>query len=110
MNRSISFSSFYKYLKKNIKKPHRLTDLCEYCEYGKILEKDTNLNPEESNLLQAIKIHRQFANSQQDLYKFQTSNEDFLKENIVFEMDYKAKIQLSMLIVFYYKLPADFKR
>ena len=82
MNRSISFSSFYKYLKKNIKKPHRLTDLCEYCEYGKILEKDTNLNPEESNLLQAIKIHRQFANSQQDLYKFQTSNEDFLKENI----------------------------
>jgi len=31
----ISFSSFYKYIGKEYKKPHRLTDLCDYCEYGK---------------------------------------------------------------------------
>ncbi len=34
-----SFSGFYSKIPKNIKKPHRLTDLCEYCEYGKKLEK-----------------------------------------------------------------------
>jgi hypothetical protein len=31
----ISLSSFYKYVGEEYKKPHRLTDLCDYCEYGK---------------------------------------------------------------------------
>lgn len=33
----LSFATFYKYFDKNIKKPHRKSDLCEYCEYGREL-------------------------------------------------------------------------
>jgi hypothetical protein len=32
---NIPYSSFYKYISKKLKKPHRLTDLCDYCEHGK---------------------------------------------------------------------------
>ncbi|CAF1115489.1 unnamed protein product, partial [Brachionus calyciflorus] len=32
----ISFSSFYKYLSDKYKKPHRLSDLCDYCEINKL--------------------------------------------------------------------------
>ena len=35
----LSFSSFYKYCEDKYKKPHRLTDLCEYCEIGLKLKK-----------------------------------------------------------------------
>jgi hypothetical protein len=33
--RAISFSTFYNALIKKYKKPHRLTDLCQYCEIFK---------------------------------------------------------------------------
>ena len=33
----ISFSSFYKYVGDKFKKPHRFSDLCEYCEQPKVL-------------------------------------------------------------------------
>lgn len=39
----ISFSSFYKYVGKEYKKPHRITDLCDYCEYGKKLRAELKL-------------------------------------------------------------------
>ena len=35
-NNEISFSSFYKYLGSQFKKPHRFSDLCEYCENNKV--------------------------------------------------------------------------
>ena len=31
----VSFSCFYSHIENTFKKPHRLTDLCEYCEHGK---------------------------------------------------------------------------
>lgn len=40
----ISFSCFYSYVGDNFKKPHRLTDLCEYCELGKKLKKELSQN------------------------------------------------------------------
>jgi hypothetical protein len=33
----LSFSSFYKYLGDQFKKPHRYSDLCEYCEKNKVI-------------------------------------------------------------------------
>lgn len=36
----LSFSTFYSYIGKQYKKPHRLTDLCEYCELGKKTKKE----------------------------------------------------------------------
>jgi hypothetical protein len=35
----LCFTSFYNKLEKNVKKPRRLTDICEYCLVGKSLEK-----------------------------------------------------------------------
>jgi hypothetical protein len=35
----LSFSTFYKYVDDYFKKPHRLSDLCEYCEHYKTLKK-----------------------------------------------------------------------
>jgi hypothetical protein len=32
----LSFSSFYKYVGEQFKKPHRFSDLCEYCENYKV--------------------------------------------------------------------------
>jgi hypothetical protein len=32
----LSFSSFYKHLGDQFKKPHRFSDLCEYCEKNKV--------------------------------------------------------------------------
>ncbi len=32
----VPFSSFYKYIEKKFKKPHRLSDLCDYCEENKV--------------------------------------------------------------------------
>jgi hypothetical protein len=37
---TIPFSTFYKYISKKFKKPHRLTDLCDYCEHGKKLNRE----------------------------------------------------------------------
>lgn len=34
----MSFSAFYSHMEKTIKKPCRLSDLCEYCELGKDLK------------------------------------------------------------------------
>ena len=34
----LSFSSFYKYISKEFKKPYRQTDLCDYCLHGKKLK------------------------------------------------------------------------
>lgn len=36
----ISFSTFYSYVGNEFKKPHRLTDLCEYCELGKKIKQE----------------------------------------------------------------------
>ena len=33
---SLSFTTFYKYILKKYKNPHRLTDLCEMCELNKV--------------------------------------------------------------------------
>lgn len=35
-NNELSFSSFYKYIGDQFKKPHRFSDLCEYCEDNKV--------------------------------------------------------------------------
>lgn len=37
LNDYLSFSSFYKYMPKCIKKPHRKTDLCIYCQTNKVI-------------------------------------------------------------------------
>jgi hypothetical protein len=44
----IKFSTFCKYIDKKFKKPHRLSDLCEYCEHGR------NLKKKISNLLEVV--------------------------------------------------------
>jgi len=36
LKNNISFSTFKNKLCKRFKKPHRLSDLCDYCEYGKV--------------------------------------------------------------------------
>ena len=33
----LSYSSFYLHLDNRFKKPHRLSDLCDYCEYKKVI-------------------------------------------------------------------------
>ena len=33
----LSYSSFYKYMIKKYKKPHRLTDMCKWCEKNKVI-------------------------------------------------------------------------
>jgi hypothetical protein len=33
---NISFSTFYKYVSDEFKKPHRFSDLCEFCEENKV--------------------------------------------------------------------------
>jgi hypothetical protein len=35
----LSFSSFYKYVSDKFKKPHRFSDLCDYCEINKVFNK-----------------------------------------------------------------------
>lgn len=37
--KKITFSTFYKKICKRFKKPHRLSDLCDICENGKVSEK-----------------------------------------------------------------------
>ena len=36
INTQLSFASFYKYVGDEFKKPHRFSDLCEYCEHNKV--------------------------------------------------------------------------
>ena len=36
----ISFSTFFKYVPDHFKKPHRFSDLCDYCEVYKSLKKE----------------------------------------------------------------------
>jgi hypothetical protein len=36
-NSKISFSAFYKNMPKNVKSPHRLSDLCVYCHLNKVI-------------------------------------------------------------------------
>ena len=36
-DKTISLSTFINYIPKQFEKPYRFTDMCEYCEYGRIL-------------------------------------------------------------------------
>lgn len=36
LNSDLSFSTFNKYIGNQFKKPHRFSDLCEYCENNKV--------------------------------------------------------------------------
>ncbi len=36
---AISFATFYKYIGEEFKKPHRFSDLCDYCENYKVIIK-----------------------------------------------------------------------
>ena len=38
----LSVTTFRKYIPKEIKKPYRYTDICEYCEYGRFKKKKTS--------------------------------------------------------------------
>lgn len=38
--KNLKFSTFYKYVDKRFKKPFKLTDLCQYCEWGKEIKKE----------------------------------------------------------------------
>lgn len=53
-NKEISFTTFYKNIGKKFKPPHRDTDVCDWCEYGKEIKKEItayfNQMPNESNL------------------------------------------------------------
>ncbi|CAF0988080.1 unnamed protein product [Brachionus calyciflorus] len=40
LKNQISFSSFYKYLGEKYKKPHRISDLCDYCEANKLYKRE----------------------------------------------------------------------
>ena len=35
-NKIISFSTFYKYMPKKFKHPHRISDICNFCEKNKV--------------------------------------------------------------------------
>ncbi len=39
----LSFSTFYKYVENQFKKPHRFSDLCEYCEHYKVINLRSNI-------------------------------------------------------------------
>ena len=39
--KNIKYSTFYKYIDKRFKKPFKLTDLCQYCEWRKNILKDS---------------------------------------------------------------------
>jgi hypothetical protein len=39
----LSFSTFYKYVGNQFKKPHRFSDLCEYCEHYKVINLRSNI-------------------------------------------------------------------
>ena len=51
---SLCFSSYCKYIEKIYKKPHRLTDICRYCEYGLQLKRDIIKHAKEYNYTQQI--------------------------------------------------------
>ncbi len=36
LKNEICFTSFYHYVSDKFKKPHRLTDMCDYCELNKV--------------------------------------------------------------------------
>lgn len=40
----LCFKTFYSYVGKEFKKPHRLTDLCDYCEQGIKIKKKSKKN------------------------------------------------------------------
>ena len=49
----ICFSTFCKHMEKRYKKPHRLTDICRYREYGLHLKKDILKHATELNYIQS---------------------------------------------------------
>jgi hypothetical protein len=48
--KSIPFTTFYKKIDKRFKKPFQLTDLCDYCEMGKNLQKELKAYIRENKL------------------------------------------------------------
>lgn len=46
--KSLSLSSFHKYVEKQFKKPKRLTDLCQYCEHYKALKRFITIKASEA--------------------------------------------------------------
>ena len=87
----ISFSSFYKYFGTEYKKPHRITDLCDYCEYGKKLKAELRLyaiqngynNDESVDLDILLRNFEQNRNTHKDAIN---------KINNLKEVDYHKKI------------------
>jgi hypothetical protein len=121
MRLKVPFSTFHRKIDKRFKKPFRHTDLCDYCEMGRLLEKQIkflmndnnqgfNLNEileylnqhqQSSNhitkkveLYRAIQFHKKIASTQRSCYNEERLNPELLNGKIVIEIDYKQKILL----------------
>ena len=51
---SVNFSTFCRCIEKKYKKPHRLTDLCRYCEHGHSLTKQIKNMPKIKSIISTI--------------------------------------------------------
>ncbi|CAF0809146.1 unnamed protein product [Brachionus calyciflorus] len=125
MKHLMSFSTFYKYVPTKFKKPHRISDLCEYCELNKKYKRDLlNLTIENGVHLAEFdpnNINKFFIENQQlktpeiekvlsciEVFDFhreianrQRDSYNQMRENleddyILIEMDWKQKILIGM--------------
>ena len=61
--KEICFTTFCKYIQKRYKKPHRLTDICRYCEYGLEMKKEVIKFAKENDYLQNSLVPSENSNS-----------------------------------------------
>ena len=55
------------------------------------------MNAQEQNLYDMINLHKEYAFSQSRSYRSYLCDEEFLKKNLLIEMDYKAKYYFGKL-------------
>ena len=97
-NKSICFSTFCKYIEKRYKKPHHLTDICRYCEYGMKLKKEIIKRSKEVNYSQNVY-------NEKDDSKFNVNTSDLLMFfKSINEKDVLSKINDLVAIKFHRKI------
>jgi hypothetical protein len=89
---SISYSSFYRRIPKNVVIPIKKTDLCELCLRGKRLESKIIQTNEEKNLIILYRNHLQNASRQRNSLKLDLINIKI--DQAILIMDFKQNIKL----------------
>jgi hypothetical protein len=114
IRQNAKFSTFYKYIDNRFKKPFRLTDLCDYCESAKILEREVKKSLDSNEIKTEFNYKKKDFSPKTLLHCIKTNRKLRLRENQRFNYSQEMKLLIEKINVLnsvdYHKSTAERQR